>query len=222
MFSLKSRIFACLFIIIFTFTIIIGYLSGVVMPILYSKSEAYIKTYIEKYVAKAIVNFNDSDIFQNPITFEYDNTGKITAYTANALVTSKFRALISKNIIDSIDSERDIGFNIKAGTLSGIPFLYGQGPEIKINLTGMTFVTFDTVSEFTDSGINQTLHKITLYIEAKCYIKEPLGKRSIVTKTSLPISETVLIGDVPEAYTVIHRAYEDDEEDINDYGAQID
>ena len=222
MFSLKSRIFTCLFIIIFVFTLIIGYTSGIVIPILHSKSEAYIKAYIEKYVAEAIIESDEHGIFENPINFEYDTNGKICAYSADALMIAKLRAFITENIIEAIDREKDIGFNINAGTLSGIPFLYGKGPEIKINLTGMTFVTFNTVSEFTDSGINQTLHKILLDIEAKCYIKEPLGKSSIVTKTTLPLSETVLIGNVPDAYTVINRAYEDDEEDINDYGAQID
>lgn len=222
MFSLKSRIFASLFIIISVFTIIIGYLSGVVMPILYSKSEAYMKIYIERSVAAAIVESGSSGLFLNPVKFQYNSDGSISAYTTDTLSMATLRAFISNSIIDSIENEVAVDFKINVGTLSGIPFLYGKGPEMDISLTEMNFVTCETASEFTDSGINQTLHRVLLKIEAVSIIKEPLTSRQISTDTTIPLSETVIVGDVPAAYTVIHRAYEDDEEDINDYGAHLD
>lgn len=224
MFSRKTKFFACISAIFFCFSLFIGYLSGIVIPILYSKSEAYMKTYIEKSVADAIIASDRSGVFINPISFEYDNNGNISAYTADSLSTAKLRAFISNNIIESASGESDISFHIASGTLSGIPFLYGKGPQIRIQLKGINLVTFDTSSEFTDSGINQTLHKIALNIKAKSTIKAPLslGKKQIIAETSIPLSETVLVGDVPEAYTVIYRAHEDDEEDINDYGAAVD
>ena len=200
---------------------ILAYITGIVKPILYAKSEAHMKMYIEESISKALSDA-DSTNFANPIHFKYNTDGSISAYSADMLSAAKLRAYISDRLITPLGQELSINFRINIGSLSGVPFLYGRGPAVTIHLNGLTFANFNIASEFLDSGINQTLHRLILKVECVSTLKEPLGGKHIYVTTDIPISETVLIGDVPDAYTLIIRAAEEDEADINDYAANVD
>lgn len=196
-----------------------AYLSGVVKPILIRHLKTKSTEYIEKVIASAITEATASGIYISPINYVYDNEGKIAAYSADMLSASKLRAYLSEHILENKKQSIKVPLEISLGTLSGIPFLYGKGPSFDLKINSLNFVNFNISSEFKDSGINQTLHRIILEVEATVMLEEPIRTDSIKIKTSLPLSETVIVGDVPDAYTVIIRASEDDEEDINDYGA---
>ncbi len=221
MFSVKTKIFAVIFINISIFSLIFAYFSGIVTPIIYAKCEAVITNHVESIIAKTLSLSAPSDLFDDIINFTYNKDGSIAAFTADMAGRAKLRSLISKSITDSISDENKIDFNIKSGTLSGIPFLFDTGFNICISIDALSYAEFDVTSEFIDSGINQTLHKLSLKVETTSALKAPFMKDRITTETLIPLSETVLIGDVPEAYTVIIRAHEQDEEDINDYAAGI-
>lgn len=221
MFSRKTKFFAAVFSLFFLFSLILAYINGVVKPILYAKSEARMKMYIEESISKALSDA-DSTIFPNSINFNYNADGSISAYSADMLSVAKLRAYISDKLITPLGQELSVDFRINIGSLSGVSFLYGRGPVVTIHLTGLTFANFNVASEFSDCGINQTLHRLILKVEAVSTLKEPLGGRHFKVTTDIPISETVLIGDVPDAYTLIIRAAEEDEADINDYSATVD
>ena len=63
----------------------------------------------------------------------------------------------------------------------------------------------DFKTDFESSGINQTRHKI--YLEAKTQVKVivPLTTSIKEVKAQIPISETVIIGDVPNSYVNIPK-----------------
>ena len=218
-FKQKYKIFIAIFIIFTLLSVFLAYFSGIVKPILLRHITAHMSEYIENVITDAITDASNQGLYVSPINYAYDGEGRIAAYSADMLTASKLRAVLSKSILDKKSQSIKLSLDIALGTLSGIPFLYGKGPEINIRVTSLNFVSFNISSEFTDSGINQTLHRIILNVEANIMVEEPIHAPKIEIRTSLPLSETIIVGDVPDAYTVIIRANEDDEEDINDYGA---
>ena len=221
MLSRKTKFFLCFFVFITVFSLFISYLSGIVKPIIYSKCESEMKLQTEKHIADALLNIEETNLLTDIIDFKYDSNGSISSYSTDTYKTTMLRSTLSTLLINSFKGESEINLTIPVGTLSGIPFLYGIGKNFRFKLTEFSFVNLDVESDFSDSGINQTLYKLYLKVEATTYIKELFGKKKISISSRIPISETVLVGAVPDAYTVIVRASNDDEEDINDYGAQI-
>ena len=222
MFSMKTKIFSVFCILIFCFSAITAYFSGVVKPILYLQSEAYLKTVITSTVANSLENSTLDSFFEDTFCFNYNSDGSIAAFSSNMLNVNKIRSFLSKDIINKIKAIKTHTVIISAGTLSGIPFLYGKGRKFSINISPLFGITCDISSEFSDAGINQTIHKLKLNITAESALKENFTNKKITVTTSVPISETVILGDIPEAYTLIIRAHEEDEEDINDYAATVD
>ena len=221
MISGKLRFFIFLCFLIVCFSLFMSYINGIVRPILYSQTEAFVKTYLTSSVSEALMNEDLTNPYLNSVDFIYSDDGSLSAYSSNIVSANRIRALVSENIINSTDFKKAMDFTVSVGTLSGIPFLYGIGPRLSVKLTALYGITCDISSEFSNSGINQTLHRVILNISAETAVKEPLSGKKIRVDTTIPISETVIVGDVPEAYTVIIRAYQEDEDDINDYAASV-
>ncbi len=199
-----------------------AYINGIVKPIIVKKCKALAIKELESTLSYALNNAVDKGMFLNPIDFIYDENGNISAYSSNTGTVSKLRSYLSNYVLESRKLNRREILDIKLGSLTGIPMLYSMGPKLNIKISSLSYASFDIVSEFSDSGINQTLHRTILNVKGSFIIEEPLDCGEITVESSLVLSETVIVGDVPEAYTVIIRAKEDDEADINDYGANVD
>ena len=55
------------------------------------------------------------------------------------------------------------------------------------------------ISDFTSAGINQTNHKISMEVITNVRIIIPLNSKDIEVKKQVPISETIIVGRVPES-----------------------
>lgn len=221
MISLKAKILSMIFLFFSGFTLLLAYFTGIVKPLIVNKCEAELRTYVQQAVNSAITDAADYELFTELIKFSYSPDGKIAAYSADMLASSRIRAAIGNGLTEDLVVEKETLLTINSGIFSGVPFLYSRGRPIDVLIDGFIFSELNVASEFTDAGINQTLHRIYLEVDAVSHIKAPFINENISTETRIPISETVLIGDVPDAYTVIIRAHEEDEEDINDYAADL-
>ncbi len=52
-------------------------------------------------------------------------------------------------------------------------------------------------SSLTPAGINQTLHRLELRVEVELLLLSPAGLLSRQVSASVPIAQTILLGDVP-------------------------
>ena len=113
--------------------------------------------------------------------------------------------------------------SVPMGSLSGIPALSGKGPDCRVRLVSAKSVSVRLESEFTEAGINQTLHTVAIVATVGVTLLVPGAATDIQNEVRIPIAETVLLGKVPDAYTEISRLTDDitEEEidDIYDFGA---
>ena len=112
-------------------------------------------------------------------------------------------ALAQEITIDAQKKINDVGqdgIKIPIGSLSGVTLFTGLGPDIniKIYLVGSTQTKITSV--FTDSGINQTVHRLYLDIGGSVAVAVPGLPSTIDTNTQVLMGEMIIIGDVPPTY----------------------
>ncbi|MDD3920155.1 MAG: sporulation protein YunB [Eubacteriales bacterium] len=93
------------------------------------------------------------------------------------------------------------GVTIPWGNVSGVSFLAGFGPDITLHFAPEGNITVYYFSEFYSAGINQTLHRIILHLQADVVMVLP-GSTELTTVTAeAVVAEHIIVGKVPEAYT---------------------
>ena len=99
------------------------------------------------------------------------------------------------------------GIDVKLGNFTGLNILSDIGPVIPIDIDATTNIMCDITSTFESSGVNQTLHKITLDMNVDVYVGNPIRIESIAFKTSYEIAQTLIVGSTPSAYGTISSRY---------------
>ena len=90
---------------------------------------------------------------------------------------------------------------IPLGTITGISFLSGKGPAIHVSYTPAGSVQSQFSSEFTSSGINQTLYRVNIKLTASIQLVMPGIYELIRVSTEAAIAENIIAGEVPQVYT---------------------
>ncbi|MBR5516267.1 MAG: hypothetical protein IKU52_08705 [Clostridia bacterium] len=165
-------------------------------PVILPLAESLFKDKVTNTVYSVI-----SDIsFNNIIIPCYTEDGRISSVQTDTAALN----LITKEIVTKIDSElaeKDINIKIPIGDLLGTPLALGQGPYIVVQMNQYKSTDAEIISEFTQNGINQTLHKLTLRlcVETVVLIPGP-GTEKIKAEILLPLSETLIVGQSPDTY----------------------
>ena len=113
--------------------------------------------------------------------------------------------------------------DIPLGNLAGGMLLTGRGFPVRIKLVPIGDVSGEIYSEFSETGINQTLHRIYLRVRVSMNMIVASDTVRLELADDILVAETVIVGRVPDAYTAINRFEidENEENDLNDYAAQI-
>ena len=129
-----------------------------------------------------------------------DINGNITMVKANVIAINRIASELTLEIQKALENETETTIYIPSGSFLGSEMFYNMGPKIPLKLTSTGIVTTDFKSEFTNSGINQTIHRIYLYTTCKVNIVTPLKTISSDINNEILVAETVIVGPIPETY----------------------
>lgn len=118
------------------------------------------------------------------------------AYRMNALA-----AQCAEAAQDHIAAMGEQGISVPLGTVTGIPIFTGKGPKIRVKFTPAGSVTSAFDTEFSSSGINQTLYRVKLRLTASVQIVMPGVYDAVSVVSEAAIAESVIVGEVPQVYT---------------------
>lgn len=198
------------------------------LPLLSDFAKATATTKVTKEIQDIIKTNSQDNTYGDFIKLKYNSEGNIVSLETQTGNISYISSSITKDVINRISDNNNLYVAIPIGTLSQNALFSGKGPKIKANLTVSPNVTCDIESEFSDAGINQTIHRITAKVNTDIYIRLPFSTEKVTICCKYILAETVIIGKVPEAYTKITRLSEDDDieeseiDDIFDFGATLD
>ena len=138
--------------------------------------------------------------YSDLVTISYNADGLVTSVKINSVAANQLQADLSNSISDRLNQMERKQISIPLGTITGIDFLAGRGPKMKlyINLTGSTSIKL--VSDFYTAGINQVCHRIDLDVTANIYIIMAGQSTSTQIHSNINIAETVIVGMIPEIY----------------------
>lgn len=129
-----------------------------------------------------------------------DQQGNIKMIKMNVVAVNEITSDVAIKIQQELDNYQKGEFGIRLGTFTGTKILSGRGPNVPIKMATVGNVETELVSEFSEAGINQTLHKIYLNVECRVSILTPYDtiEENIVNQVLL--AEAVVIGEVPDTY----------------------
>lgn len=184
----------CIIILIVFFSYLIN---PVIMDTVEMKSKALATRAMNSSISDVVMN---SIIYDDLVNIISDEFGNISMIQANSLEINNLSKDLAQTCEERIVDFGKSGVTIPIGTFTGIPLLVGIGPRIRVKMTPIGSVVCRFVSHFESAGINQTVHKIYVRINATVAVVMPLSSRSFNAEQEVLISESVIVGQVPEVY----------------------
>lgn len=139
------------------------------------------------------------DRLKNAVLLNYSHEGKINSIS----VDTPFLNLLSAEIISQsvlFIEESSSSFGIPLGNITSVRLFSGLGPKIRVKIIPLGSISCGIKSSFTEGGINQTIHRITLDINALIEVLTPFSSNQAEINLSYVISETVIVGEIPNVY----------------------
>lgn len=196
-----------------------------ILPVLFPLAKAKCTTELTDAVNRIVRARmqSDSDGYADFVRLHFGEDGSVASVETNTPRLAKLSGDVVGDVTDALTHER-MTVRIPLGSLSGSALLSGKGPDVRVKLAVSQKITCAVRGDFTESGINQTLHRVFLRVTVEVCALLPGAVQTFSVPTDVCVAETVIIGKVPEAYTRIDRFASDVTEteidDISDYGAQ--
>lgn len=93
------------------------------------------------------------------------------------------------------------GISFPLGSASGIAILNGVGPTVRFGIDPVGEVRSKLRSSFQSAGVNQTRFSAAIELEAQVEMLLLGRAKSVSARIDAPIVDTVIVGNVPAAYT---------------------
>lgn len=149
---------------------------------------------IAKQIADGVIQYD------RLVYFEKDLNGRITALKTNMSEVNRLKTDILNIINDEILALDTTDIGVPLGSIFLPELLSGKGPSIPVHILTIRNSDANFVSHFSQAGINQTLHQLTMDVSVDVAVLV-LGETSSFTMTSeVVVAETVIVGDVPDTF----------------------
>ena len=170
-------------------------------PIVIENAKERADAVISNAICDGVDEALDNDEFQSSkfINVAYDENGDVKTVSCNTVLMNNLM-LCANNAVEKHIGENCSGvLRIRAGSLLGFASTQNVGPQLTYKYNLSTNVNSALKSEFTSCGINQTKHRIILKITVCTAILAKWRPDSFEVVCEFPVSETLIVGNVPAA-----------------------
>lgn len=174
-------------------------------PVIERLVEYRCKLIADKAVSKAICDHLETteNDYSDIVSFIYEEDGNIGALRTNPAKINTMKAGIMELANKELSTLGIEEFGIKLGTLTGLSYLYGTGAELTFAVKPRGVARSQLLSSFESSGINQTMHSVILVVDTEVSPLIPGLSESFMVKNEYIISQTIIVGDVPDTFSNI-------------------
>ena len=183
-------------------------------------SKAVTISLIDDAINERLVDLGENADYGNLVKLSYTSDGKVASIESNTKLINRIKNDMLTEINDRLMKGETENVDLTVGTLSGIPLFHGSGPTVRMEVEPKGYADAVFISEFTDAGLNQTLHRMIMRTTVSVTAFIPMY--SVETKVSgdFLIAETVIVGNVPESFTHVVSDDKDVVVAINDFEAE--
>lgn len=207
----KAKIFL-FFIMLFILGIsVILYYDIKIRPIIKDIAVSTAQDYATDIINNSIYNILDNNNvnYEDIVDIKKDNDGNIIALTINTIKVNKLSNEIALELNRRTNEVNSAKVQVPLGNFFSIGFLSDRGPNISLSILPTSSISTQIQQEFTDAGINQTIHKISLKATVTFDLIFPTETTSKEYTSQILIAQTVIVGKVPNMYANINDNAQD-------------
>ena len=149
---------------------------------------------IAKQIAEGVIQYD------RIVYFEKDLDGRITALKTNMSEVNRLKTDILNIINDEILALDTSDIGIPLGSLFLPEFLSGKGPAIPVHILSIRNSDATFASSFSQAGINQTLHQLTMVVSVDVAVLVLGETTSFTINSEVVVAQTIIVGDVPNTF----------------------
>ena len=149
---------------------------------------------IAKQIADGVIQYD------RIVYFEKDLDGRITALKTNIGEVNRLKTDILSIINDEILALDNSDIGIPLGSLFLPELFSGRGPSIPVQILSIRNSDANFVSHFSQAGINQTLHQVTMEVTIDVAVLVLGQTTSFTMESQVVVAETVIVGQVPNTF----------------------
>ena len=176
----------------------------------------FISRLAEANAVNAAVHMIDSSVnqtitekgitYQKMVTLEKDSSGRVTSLQSNMANINLFQTELTDSVIDALSGMDSRKLSVPLGNVIGGALFSGLGPRIPVHVLSVGEVSTSFENLFSEAGINQTRHQIMLKIRVTFSLLIPGYTEQASAESQFCIAESVIVGQVPESYTLFAPA----------------
>ncbi|MBE6954328.1 MAG: sporulation protein YunB [Ruminococcaceae bacterium] len=152
---------------------------------------------INEQIADGVIDYD------RMVLLEKDVDGNLTALRTNMSEVNHLKTQILHLINIRLEQLQQQTVGLPLGSIILPELFSGQGPEIPIRLISIGSSGADFENQFSEAGINQTLHRILLTAHVDVTVLVPGGTVNKRVTTEVVVAETIVVGSVPQNYVTI-------------------
>lgn len=141
--------------------------------------------------------------YDDLVIAETTDSSNITSLRTDSKKINMLKAELSNAITENIRQSKRVTVSVPMGAFTGVVLLSSVGPEMSVKLRMDGSCTTTIESEFTSSGINQTVHHIYLYVEADVSLTCPIIAHETTIISKYELCQTVIVGTTPNTFANI-------------------
>lgn len=187
-------------LIVYGFCIIEGHLKPTLLAIAEARATAIATTTINNVVNEEI---SQGMNYQNLVSVKVDDRGRVVLMQPNTVEFNRLASHVTIKVQEGLRQIAEEKIYIPFGQVLGSQILASYGPKISVTVIPIGTVQVKVIDTFEQAGINQTKHMIYIVANTQVRIVVPLVSKSVEVITRVPISEYVVMGEVPNTYVQI-------------------
>lgn len=187
-------------LMIYGFYMIEGHLKPTLLAIAEARATAIATTTINNVVNEEISRGMN---YQSLVSVKVDDRGRVVLMQPNTVEFNRLASHVTIKVQQGLEQISEEKIYIPFGQVLGSQILASYGPKISVTVIPIGTVQVKVIDTFEQAGINQTKHMIYIVANTQVRIVVPLVSKSVEVITRVPISEYVVMGEVPNTYVQI-------------------
>ena len=206
----RKRKFVCILILLLA-VVLFSVIDGQIRPMIRATAAYHASIYATNLMNEAVANELEKVKDAQLVIIEQNEQTNITSVTLDMMRINQIKTGITDQILEDLSSEETEIVEVPLGTLLGSEIFSGRGPLIPITLPPMGLAKIQTTSGMRQAGINQVLHEVVLTVEVEVSAILPGYSADAAASSDYLISQTVIVGNVPERYSEAADSVDDND-----------
>ncbi len=181
---------------------VVLYTHFVVSPLVNNVTRAKVYALASEVVADTADVFKESPEFLLEfVSYDTNSEGYVTIVNGNSYNINQANFLVQREVQRRLAKLANTTVGVPVGAFLGSTLLAAkETAEVGIAIIPIGSVQCEFCSEFLSKGVNQTLHRLYINVITTITLALPLKNVSIETENQIFISETLIVGQIPDTY----------------------